>query len=215
LKKPLKVILIILGVIVYLAIPLVWVWGTSIQTAQANYRFTTGDYPAARDLYRKLTGSYPVSPETRFNLGLSLYQLGQYRDAYRNFYQALSVYPAPKPPRNPEKGSFIFKPDTTSGGLHYQLGNARWKLADKQASQPASGSPEEIVKGYQEALEYYQKALRANPRDFEAKYNYELTMLKLGQFQPPPEPPPQNLRQEEDYLSQLPPAEPPANGKDW
>ncbi|MCL6592154.1 MAG: tetratricopeptide repeat protein [Firmicutes bacterium] len=214
-KKPLKVIFIILAAVVYLAIPLFWVWGTSIQTAQANYRFITGDYPGARDLYIKLAESNKASPEARFNLGLSLYQLGQYGDAYTNFNQALSIYPAPKPPRDPAKGPRIFRPDPVSGGLHYQLGNARWKLAAKQADQPGSSPPEAIVKGYQEALEHYQKALRANPGDFDAKYNYELTLLRLGQYQPPSEPPPQNLRQEEDYLSQLPPVEPPANGKDW
>ncbi|HEX3044107.1 MAG TPA: hypothetical protein VHY08_05075, partial [Bacillota bacterium] len=70
-KKPLKVTLIILAIIVYLAIPIFWVWGPVIQTAQANYRFGTNDYPGARDFYQKLTKTYPASPENRFNLGLS------------------------------------------------------------------------------------------------------------------------------------------------
>ncbi|HEX3046757.1 MAG TPA: tetratricopeptide repeat protein, partial [Bacillota bacterium] len=190
------------------------VWGPVIQTAQANYRFGTNDYPGARDFYQKLTKTYPASPENRFNLGLSLYKLGQYRDAYVNFNQALSIYPVSKPSRNKVSILQFFiksRSNAVTGIFHYQLGNARWKLTEKQAGQ---ASPEETVKGYQEALEHYQKVLRTNPGDFEAKYNYELTLLRLGQFQPPSQPPPQDLRQEEDYLSQLPPAEPPA-GKDW
>ncbi len=42
---------------------------------------------------------------------------------------------------------------------------------------------------YQDALDYYKRALLQNPSDYDLKANYELALRKLNQQNPPPPPP--------------------------
>lgn len=51
---------------------------------------------------------------------------------------------------------------------------------------------------YQDALNYYKRALLQNPADYDLKANYELALRKLNQQNPPPPPPQDGKDNEED-----------------
>ena len=198
--KPVKKLVMTGIIVLYFALLVILVWGPTIIMALANYRYGDNDYLYARNLYGKLNAVFPSSPYAGHNIGLCLYKLGKYREARAKLEQALIKYS-----RQTAGRADRVNQDKARGIFHYHLGNAIFKSVP-----PKGGKPGEAVKAYQEALAQYKKALLANPGDFEAKYNYELTLVRLGQYQPPEEEEP-----EEQYLNQIYPQEQPFQGKDW
>lgn len=65
-------------------------------------------------------------------------------------------------------------------GVFYDRGNAAYKQQD-----------------YEKAVDYYRKALLANPNDADTKANYELALRKQQNQPPPPKPKPDEKKQEE------------------
>lgn len=205
------------ALLIYLVLLVVLVLGPTIRTARANRMFKAGDYPRARDEYRSLAAGRSASPALLHNLGISWYQLGRFSEARSCLDRASTGYPA-----QTRSGG---RPDPTAALIHYHLGNSLFQIAarfgNKEATSQVNGvnqnkRMEQMVKGYAAALEEYKKALLANPGDFEAKYNYEVTMMRLGQSPPPEtqqERPP--VESEDQYLNQTYQDVPPPNGKDW
>jgi len=137
--------------------------------ATANRHYNKSDYEAAQERYEDLLVDLPKSPYILHNLGLSLLRKGRNDKAITNLQEAasgLEELKTGKSRKNKLKNEF-----------YYNLGNALYSSAVKSQAQQSTAN-------YQEALECYKQAIEADPKDMDAKYNYELTLLRLKQ--PPP-----------------------------
>lgn len=142
------------------------VWGQSLRMVQANGLFKSGDYKKAREIYADLSVDEPKSPYVHHNLGLSYYKDNEFEKTLENLRQAVKELEA-LPENTPSKKELLNK-------FYYHLGDGLFKNAAK-----AEGNPEQAANLYQEALQNFQKAVEVNPSDQDAKYNYELTKLRL------------------------------------
>jgi tetratricopeptide (TPR) repeat protein len=192
-KKPVKIILLIIAGLIFIALMLTLVWGKTIRMASANQLFAAKDLTnqtKAVKIYEDMAVDEPNSPFVLHNLGLGQYKQGKFDQAASSLQKALKAFEGVK-----------LSPEFVKRILHrflYHFGNAVFKLAvlseknqsnqSGQSNQPGqsgqTGQQSQPVQLYQAALESYQKAIEANPDDLDAKYNYELTRLRIkGQEQ--------------------------------
>lgn len=168
------------------------VWGKTIRMASANKLFAAKDLTnqtKAAKVYEDMAVDEPNSPYVLHNLGLSQYVQGKFDQAASSLQKALKALEGVK--LSPKLAKTLFFP------FQYHSGNSMFKLAAKsqssqsgqsnqagqsiQSGQAGQGQPQQPVNLYQAALESYQKAIEANPDDLDAKYNYELTKLRIKQ----------------------------------
>jgi tetratricopeptide (TPR) repeat protein len=158
--------------------------------ASANKLFAAKDLTnqtKGAKVYEDMAVDEPNSPYVLHNLGLGQYKQGKFDQAVSSFQKALKGLETVK-----------LSPKLVKTILHrfqYHSGNANFKLAaqsesnqSNQSGQTAQSAPSgpgqpQPVNFYQAALENYQKAIEANPDDLDAKYNYELTRLRIQQSQ--------------------------------
>lgn len=171
-NRTVKLILIIGAICIILLMVVGFVWGKTIVMARANSLFKAGEYQKAQGIYEDLNVDLPTSPYVLHNLGLCFYQQGQYSKASEFLKKAYEMLKKEKlDPANQEKLSAEFC---------YNLGNAYFKAAAQK-----SVAPPDKYKLYQEALDSFRNALIVNPHDQDAKYNYELTLLRIEQKNKP------------------------------
>ncbi|MCL6589029.1 MAG: hypothetical protein K6U80_03665 [Firmicutes bacterium] len=178
-KKPVKVILLIIAGLIFIALMVTFVWGKTLRMASANKLFAAKDQTnqtKASKVYEDLAVDEPNSPYVLHNLGLSQYRQGNFDQAAGTLQKALKTLEGVK--LSPKLVKKLLHP------FQYHFGNAIFKLAAKnEANQPGqsiqSGQPPQPAELYQAALESYQKAIEANPDDLDAKYNYELARLRI------------------------------------
>lgn len=169
-KKPLRLILYI-----FLALMALWmisalVWGQTLKMAKANRLLTASQPERARKIYEQMAAHSPESPHLLHNLGLVFYAENQYEKAVANFSNAQKKITAPE-----FRSGQSVQQDLTNR-IAYNLGNALFKQAEKSSGVQSNHS-------YQSALENYKKAIISDRRDLDAKYNYELTGIRLKQMQ--------------------------------
>lgn len=134
---------------------------------------TGADEPAASNdptRFEDLLKRHPNDPALVYNLGTAQYQRGDYGKAAESLQRAVA---SSSPP--------------LQGRASYNLGNTHYRLG--HTAEPAA--PNQAVVLYQNALEDYRFAMRQDPKDLDAKYNYELVehrlhALKTQQAQQPP-----------------------------
>lgn len=170
------------GLIIVLALVFL-VWGNTWRMSVANKYYHKADYDRAQERYENLLVDMANSPYVLNNLGLSLLKKEQNDKAIVNLKDAISGL----------EGLAVGKSrkDKLKNELHYNLGNTLYGLAEK--SQDQQGQV-----GYGQALENFKQAIEANPKDMDAKYNYELTLLRLKQ--PPPNKPPEQQQNEAENI---------------
>lgn len=214
-SKGVKIILTIVGVLALLTIAYL-VWGTTIRMAYANHLFKQGKNGEALKIYEDMAVDEPKSPYTLHNRALGYYGQGDYKrsgDELQKANQALE---------NEKINSKEF-----ANRYPYHLGNAFFKLGSKNRPEGQPGAENNENNLYQQAAQSYKKAIEANPRDGDAKYNYELAMLRMKQpksqeqqeQKPNPSPKPNEdlldaNKQDEKYLPLVPIPESPVD-KDW
>ncbi len=164
-KKPFLFVL----VLALLFLISVLTWGKTVRVAKANRLLVPPvepDGPAkARRVYEDLLVDQPRSPFLLHNLGLTFYRDGNMEAAAEHFQAA-----------GEELGETILNMKyrrQLAHKFHYHQGNACFAAAEN------APTTEEAVAGYQEALAHFQQAIKADPVDHDAKYNYELTLLRL------------------------------------
>src|SRR5690554_1671361 len=176
-KKTIYLICSILHVLALLSVLGALVWGKTLRTAKANRRLEQADDPGgpaeARQIYEDLLIDQPHSPYLLHNLGLSLYRdgraeaaAGRFRSAGEELARVRSKMTQGRRvnPENRRRLEHIF---------HYHQGSADFTVAENTAAS------EGAVEKYQKALAGFAEAIRADPDDPDAKYNYELTLLRL------------------------------------
>jgi Ca-activated chloride channel homolog len=120
---------------------------------RGNRLYRAGQYAEAVEAYRSALGTRADGPVLRYNLGTALLQLGNFAEAEEHLRGALD------------------RVDPQQRGLvHYNLGQRF--LRDARASE----DPAAAAALYDAAVESYRQALRLQPRDMDAKWNYELAL---------------------------------------
>lgn len=142
------------------------IWGNTWRMAMANRDYDKADYDRAQERYEDLLIDLPNSPYVFNNLGLSLFKNDQSDKAIKNLKEAtggLEGLKLGKSRKNKLKNEF-----------YYNMGCALYDAAEKIQDQQSQVY-------YQDALDSFKRAIEADPKDLDAKYNYELTLLKLQQ----------------------------------
>lgn len=145
-------------------------WGKTWRVAWANRLFAANQLDRALTVYQQLLNQEPNSPIILNNLGLCLYQQGKYDAAAGYFRKACQSGVN----HQNQVGQLPLL-----NNIHYNLGNALFKLADQEQSGQAANL-------FNEALSNYRQAIEAERSDRDAKYNYELTRLRAERAQQQP-----------------------------
>ncbi len=159
------------------------IWGDTWRMFTANRYYNKADYERAQERYEDLLVDLPNSPYVFNNLGLSFSKSDRNDKAIANLREAtggLESLTLGKSQKSKLKNEF-----------HYNLGNALSSSAEKSQDQQGQAN-------YMEALENFKQAIEANPKDMDAKYNYELTLLRIKQ--PPPNKPPEQQQNEAENI---------------
>ncbi len=170
-----------LGLILLLAVAFL-IWGNTWRMAMANRDYNKDDYDRSRERYEDLLVDLPNSPYVFNNLGLSLLKAGQSQKAVANLKEATGGLEGLKAGKS--------RASKLKNEFHYNLGYALYDSAEKNQEQGSQDN-------YQAALESFKQAIEADPKDMNAKYNYELTLLKLEQ------PPPDNSEQKQNEAQNI------------
>jgi len=109
--------------------------------------------------FERLLKQRPNDPALHYNLGTVRYRHGRYDKAAESLKRAIAS-----------------SNSSLQGRASYNLGNAHYRLG-RAAEQAA---PNHAVDFYHNALEDYRFAIRQDPKDMDAKYNYELVERRLN-----------------------------------
>ena len=109
--------------------------------------------------FEQLLKRRPHDPALQYNLGTARYQEGHYDKASESLSAAMA-----------SSGSSL------QSRASYNLGNTHYRLG-RAAEQT---NPNQAADFYRNALEDYRLAIRHDPRDVDAKYNYELVERRLS-----------------------------------
>lgn len=106
----------------------------------------------------KVMNKEPATDIGFYNNGVKNYKDSGFDEAIESFTKALTT-----------------ENSKLEGYAYYNIGNSKYRLGQKrQSADPASA-----VKFYDEALEYYRKALQVDENDKDAKFNYEFVNQEL------------------------------------
>lgn len=128
---------------------------------RGNRHFRAGRYDEAVEAYQAALEDGEDSAVLRYNLGTALLRLGRYAEAEEQLKAALDVV-------EPETREWVY----------YNLGHRYLEEARTQ------DDPAATTALYDAAVEAYRQALRLQPGDEDAKWNYELA-LREREEQPP------------------------------
>ncbi|MBW3552982.1 MAG: tetratricopeptide repeat protein [Gemmatimonadetes bacterium] len=128
---------------------------------RGNRHFREGRYREAVEAYQAALADGEDSPVLRYNLGTALLKLGRYAEAEEHLRGAMSVV-------DPEVREYVY----------YNLGQRF--LEDARS---AAADPQAVTALYDAAVEAYRQALRLQPGDTDAKWNYELALQERDQQQ--------------------------------
>ncbi len=131
---------------------------------QGNDAYNRGNYGEAKKKYEKvMTGAetFEEKKEAVFNTGNALYKEKQFDDAMKQ-YESVA------------KNESLDK--SLRADAFYNIANSIFKKAK-------AGTPEQRPDALREALAHYKQALALNPKDADAKHNYEFARAMLRELE--------------------------------
>ena len=136
--------------------------GWQNQFIKGNHQLQDGQVALAIDAYKGALAKAPKKAEVHYNLGEALYQAKNYAEAHQHFSETEQ----------------LTKDKHLQQRTNYNLGNTQYREGEAQLQT----NPEEAIKNLQSALDTYKKALKADPTDQDAKFNYEFVKKKLDEL---------------------------------
>ena len=165
------------------------VWADPAREALKLYRQKRYDEAAKR--WQEVLARHPEDPVVQYDLGAASYRQGQYQLAAQALSHALSSAGAKLRSR-----------------IAYNLGNSQYR----QGQAKEASSPNEAMQRYQQALDAYKTAVQQDPRDIDAKFNYELTQERMKQLKAKAQQPQASQTPSKDPSSQQPASSTPHSG---
>ncbi|MFA5119386.1 MAG: tetratricopeptide repeat protein [Candidatus Omnitrophota bacterium] len=134
--------------------------------SKANALYRDHKYDEAKQLYEKALSDRPGSAGISYNLGAAQFKTGDYEAAVRSFEKGLAS----------EDRTLEFK-------SNYNIANSKFKagMLKKETD------PEAAVRLLNESLENYKRAIDLDPRDEDAKINYEFVDRVLKELKNKPQ----------------------------
>jgi Ca-activated chloride channel homolog len=127
--------------------------------AQARRAYQAGDYKAAFEEYQRLLREQPGDARLHYNAGSAAYRMDDLDTAVNQFNEAL---------RTPDLG--------LQRDAYYNRANARYRQGEKTAE---AADRQQM---WESAINDYERALKLNPEDADAKYNRDLVKKKLEEL---------------------------------
>ncbi len=134
--------------------------GASPQSAERAYK--QGHYGDAAEQYAEAAKKDPGNERLQFNMGAAQYKNGRFSEAGDAFQAALRTQDL-----------------ALQRQAYYNLGNAFYRTGQKSETD----APQQAVQAWQQAQQAYEAALKLDPADRDAQFNYELVKKKLAELQ--------------------------------
>ncbi|MEW6302441.1 MAG: VWA domain-containing protein, partial [Verrucomicrobiota bacterium] len=132
--------------------------GADASPSAARKQFENGDYPAASKEYQRLLKENPTDARLHYNAGAAAYREGRFADAAQSFDSALLT------------------PDVQlQQRAYYNRGNALFRQGE---ADPGDGR----VPLWEDAIHSYERALKLNEQDADARHNLEFTRKALEEL---------------------------------
>jgi Ca-activated chloride channel family protein len=129
---------------------------------KANKLFEQGKYEGALSLYDEALLESPQEKKLAINKGSTLYRLEDFNAAEESYESALSVEDV-----------------KARANLHYNMGN----VYNMQGDRLMQSGNQQAMEKYKAARDSYIKALDLKPDDHDAKWNLQLTQMKIKQME--------------------------------
>lgn len=130
---------------------------------EANKLYDENKREEALAIYSKILARLPDSGIANFNMGALLYKGARYEDALRFTSKCIK----------------LFRDNIRASMVNYNLGCVKYRMS--QGSEDTAR--ENALNLLKESLNYYKLAIKADPRDLDAKYNYEYVLLKIKKLE--------------------------------
>ena len=143
------------AVLVFLLLPAALLASPS----SALRQYEAGKYEDALKEYQQLLKRKADDPRLHFNAGAAAYQNQQYDEAAKEFNETLSAKDLQIQQRS-----------------YYNLGNTLYQLGENNPD------PAKKTEAWENSVKSFDSALKLNPRDADAKFNYEFVKKKLEEL---------------------------------
>ncbi|OGF97070.1 MAG: hypothetical protein A3F83_01230 [Candidatus Glassbacteria bacterium RIFCSPLOWO2_12_FULL_58_11] len=147
------------------------------QPERAEQAYKAKQYDKALELYQEAQTRNPDSDTLAYNLGNTLFQLGRYDEAARQFGKVLEKQTPALAPRS-----------------IYNMGNTLFEMGRKSENQQQLS----------QALEAYKQSITLDSKDEDPKYNYELTRRLIREQEQKQQQQQQNKQDQDKQKQQQP-----------
>lgn len=154
--------------------------GANASPSSALRDYEAGRYEESLKGYEELVKRQGEDPRLRFNAGAAAYRNGQFDEAAKWFEQVTTA------------------PDLQlQEHAYYNLGNTLFRAGE------VAGDPKQTQANWEQALQQYDRALKLNTNNADAKFNQEFVKRRLEELkQSPPQSQPDRNKDQEDPKDQ-------------
>lgn len=143
-------------------------------TGKARRAYDAGRFDESLQEYQRLLQRQPDDPRLKFNAGAAAYRDGQFEEAARLFDEALSA-------RDLE----------LQRSAYYNRGHALYRLGERQ------DEPPQRLQTWEKSLRDFEVAMKLEPKDEDAKFNYEFVKQRLEELKQEQQQQQQNQKQDD------------------